>query len=301
MTSPPARVAVLGPGGVGGLLAAALHRAGTDVTVVAREDSVARIARDGIPVRSVVLGDWVARPRAVARLADAVDVLLVTVKAPALEDALARVEAEAGLVVPLLNGFEHVPRLRERFAERAVAGTIRVESTASEDGVVHQTSRFLRVEVASDAGAPLDGAAELLANAGVPTAIGESEAQVLWSKLCRLNALACTTAASGLPLGAIREDAGWRAALEGCVEETTAVARAQGARMEAAPVLAELDEAHPTLVSSLARDVAAGRETELDPIAGAVLRAGARHGLACPTVEAMVARIRERMAESGAR
>ena len=33
------------------------------------------------------------------------------------------------------------------------------------------------------------------------------------------------------------------------------------------------------------RDIAAGREPELDAIAGAVLRAGARHGIPCPTVE----------------
>jgi 2-dehydropantoate 2-reductase len=48
--------------------------------------------------------------------------------------------------------------------------------------------------------------------------------------------------------------------------------------------LAELDDAHPELGSSMRRDIAAGREPELDAIAGAVLRAGARHGIDCPTV-----------------
>jgi ketopantoate reductase len=46
----------------------------------------------------------------------------------------------------------------------------------------------------------------------------------------------------------------------------------------------ELDEAHPALGSSMQRDIAAGREPELDAIAGSVLRAAARHGLECPTV-----------------
>jgi 2-dehydropantoate 2-reductase len=59
-------------------------------------------------------------------------------------------------------------------------------------------------------------------------------------------------------------------------------------------VLAELDEAHPELGSSMRRDIAAGREPELDAIAGAVLRAGARHGLECPTIARLAARTAER-------
>jgi 2-dehydropantoate 2-reductase len=42
------KIAVLGPGGVGGLLAAALHRAGEHVTVVAREPTAEVIAARGI-------------------------------------------------------------------------------------------------------------------------------------------------------------------------------------------------------------------------------------------------------------
>ncbi len=42
------------------------------------------------------------------------------------------------------------------------------------------------------------------------------------------------------------------------------------------------------------RDIAAGRAPELDAIPGAVLRAAARHGLECPTIERLVARIAQR-------
>jgi 2-dehydropantoate 2-reductase len=43
------------------------------------------------------------------------------------------------------------------------------------------------------------------------------------------------------------------------------------------------------------RDIAAGREPELDAIAGAVLRAGRRHGLRCPTVEWLAGRVAGRV------
>ena len=48
-------------------------------------------------------------------------------------------------------------------------------------------------------------------------------------------------------------------------------------------------------IQNLKRDIAAGREPELDAIPGAVLRAAARHGLACPTIERLVSVIAERV------
>jgi 2-dehydropantoate 2-reductase len=39
------------------------------------------------------------------------------------------------------------------------------------------------------------------------------------------------------------------------------------------------------------RDIAAGREPELDAIAGAVIRAAARHNLRCPTVRWLTGRV----------
>jgi 2-dehydropantoate 2-reductase len=291
-------IAVLGAGGVGGFASAALARAGEQVCVIARPSTAAAIDRNGIDLRSVVLGDFTARPRAATTLAEPAEVLIVATKAIGLNDALARIEATPGLVAPLLNGFEHMAVLRERFgAERVVAATIRIEADRPAPGRIVQTSPLARVDLATDAAA-LAPAVERLAGrlraAGIPVEIGAGEAQVLWSKLVRLNALACTTSAADRPIGFIRTDPEWRATLVACVEETAAVAGAEGARIAPADPLAELDTAHAKLGSSMQRDIAAGREPELDAIPGAVIRAGARHGLACPTLERLVAIIAER-------
>jgi 2-dehydropantoate 2-reductase len=283
------RIAVLGPGGVGGFLAATLSRAGETVVVVARDSTVRAIANRGIAVQSVRLGNFTARPDAVAELGCSVDVLLVTTKANALPAALDRIEAQPGLVVPLLNGLEHMDRLRQRFGPGVVAaGVIRIESDRAAPGRIVQTSPSFRVDLAADDPMLTDALARLAATlerAGVPTRIGPGEQQILWSKLVRLNALACTTSAADRPIGFIRSDPEWRATLELCIAETAAVANADGARIDPAQPLGELEEAHPELGSSMQRDLAAGREPELDAIAGAVLRAAARHGLTCPTVE----------------
>jgi len=288
-------VAILGPGGVGGFLAGALDRAGVGVTVLARPATAAYIADHGLRVRSTFLREtFVARPRVEVALEQRVDLLLIAVKATGLEAALGLVRAEPGLVVPLLNGLGHGEALHQRFGGRAVAGTIRVESDRPEPGEIVQSSPFLRVEVACDDPArrsALDEGVELLERAGVPAAVGSSEAQVTWSKLCRLCALALATTAYDQPIGPIRTTPELRAELRACVEEACAVAAAEGAAVAPAETMSELDAAHPELGSSMRRDLRAGREPELDAIGWAVVRAGERHGLATPTISRLAARV----------
>jgi len=293
-----ATTAILGPGGVGGFLAAALERAGQEVIVVAQEATARELAERGIRVRSVRLGDFSARPRAAVQLQEPVDFLIVATKAVGLAGALERIQASPRLVVPLLNGLEHMPVLRQRFGPEAVAaGTIRIESDRPQTGHIVQTSPFLRVELASrypEAQPALIELAQLLEAAQVPAQVQDSEPQILWSKLVRLNALACTTSAADRPVGFIRSDPTWRQALVGCIEEGAAVANADGASIDPAARLAELDDAHPELGSSMQRDIAAGRQPELEAIPGAVLRAGKRHGVDCPTIARLAALVAQR-------
>jgi 2-dehydropantoate 2-reductase len=298
------RIAVLGPGGVGGLLAGALQRAGTEVVVVARDSTAAAISDRGLRVSSVSLGEFVSHPRAVERLEEPVDALLVATKASGLAPALERIASEPQVVLPLLNGLDHIAVLRERFVPATVlAGSIRVEADRPAPGVVVHTSPFLLVNMASAdpaAGPVMEKLAETLSGAGVPSKVlgpisQRSEAQVMWSKLVRLNGLACTTSAYDKLLGEIRSTPELRADLVAAIEEASAVGRAEGATdVDPAVALAELERAHDTLGSSMQRDIAAGRTPELDAIPGSVLRAAARHGIECPTIERLVAMIAER-------
>jgi 2-dehydropantoate 2-reductase len=293
------RIAILGPGGVGGLLAGVLEKAGTPVALVARESTAAAIAERGLRVSSVSFGEFLVHPRAVDRLQEGVDALIIATKAAGLQAALERIAVEPELVLPLLNGLDHLYLLRERFAADSVlAGTIRVEADRPEPGVVVHTSPFLLVSMAShepSVRAAMQALAKVLSDAGVPVRVLDSEADVMWSKLVRLNALACTTSAFDKLLGEIRCTPELRADLLGAIEEGCAVGRAEGAHdVDPATAIAELTAAHATLGSSMQRDIAAGRTPELDAIPGSVLRAASRHGLRCPTIERLTAMIAAR-------
>jgi 2-dehydropantoate 2-reductase len=287
-------IAVLGSGGVGGFVAAALARARTDVVVVAREPAATALALTGVSVRSVALGTFVAHPGVVSELTELVDVLLVATKATGLTPALGRIRSQPGLVVPLLNGVEHVAVLRERFGPgRVVAGVIRIDSDRPQAGEVVQSSPACRVDIAGS-GPRVNALAQALQDAGIAVRTGDSEPNVMWSKLTRLCALALTTSACDRPLGFVRCDPRWRSALDNAVAETSRVAAAEGATLDPAATIAELESAHAELGSSMQRDIAAGREPELDAIAGAVLRAGARHGIRCPTITWLAERVAQR-------
>lgn len=290
-------ITVLGPGAVGGLLAALLERAGNGATVLARPSTARLIEARGLTLHSVAFGEFTVRPTTLTQLDSDSDVLIVATKSSELNAAIARVRSAPSLVLPLLNGIEHMPVLRARFGTHVIAGTITVESDRPEPGVIVHSSRLLRIHIPSPLPrqrAAVRSLAAHLNEAGIDTAVSGSEPQILWSKLVRLNALACTTSASGLLLGAIRDDPTWRARLRQAVLEAAAVARAEGAPVDPSIALDDLARFEPSLGSSMARDIAAGRDSELDAIAGSVLRAARRHGITVPTIEALVAEVAER-------
>lgn len=289
-------VAVVGPGGVGGLLGAVLSRAGHSVVYVAKPDTAAALNSGGLSVHSAQFGEFHVPAKAAPWLAEPVDLCLVTVKANSLDAALAGVPAEAlrdGLVLPLLNGVEHMTALRARFpAAPVVAGAIRVESTRVAAGRIEHTSPFSWIEVASDA-APrerVDVLAAQLRQADLDVTVRDDETALLWDKLAFLAPLALLTTHAGAAAGVVRDER--RADLEAVVGEVAAVAGAAGARVDPAAILGMFDRVPAGMKSSMQRDAEANRPTELDAIGGAVLRAARRHGIDTPITARLVDELR---------
>ena len=282
-------LAVLGLGGVGGALAAR-----TGALCVGTERTVEAIRERGL---TLVDGpeSLVAHPEATTRLERPVALLVVAVKAYDLDAALDRVAPEAldgALVLPLLNGLEHVDAIRARLDNIAVAaGTIGVFSAAStEPGVVAQATTgpaTIRAASRDVDRATLAAALAPLAVPGVDVVVGDDEREVLWEKAVRLAVLAAATTASGLAVGALRADPAWGERMRAAVAEAAATAEADGVQMSAASQWAMIEAMQPELTTSAARDAAAGRPTELDAIVGSIVRAAARLGVATPALAAL--------------
>jgi 2-dehydropantoate 2-reductase len=287
-SSPPATVGVLGPGAVGGVLAVGLTRAGVRVVCIARPETAAIIGADGLTLKHLE-GVETERPAVATELQAPVDLLLVTVKAPALGAALDRVQARAQTVVPLLNGIEHMQTLRDRLPESTVvAGSIGwIEAWLERPGTVVQNTPRVVMKLASDVDADT---LELLRASRSEVQVDGSEAAVLWEKLARQAPVAAATTASQRPIGELRSDPEWRERLERAIVETCAIATADGVPLGPEAQWEIIESMPPTLTSSTARDVAAGRTSELDAITGAAVRAARRLGVAAPALEELLAK-----------
>ena len=286
----PLRIAVLGPGGVGGLLAVLLARQGHAVTCLAREGTAAHLDRAGLRLSSDRFGELTAQVRGATALDEPVDVLLVTTKATQLDDALTRVPADVlgdAVVVPLLNGVEHMAVLRGRYpAARVVAGAIRVFASRPEPGVVRHDGQLVAVQVAPGA----ERLAGALSGAGVDVAVRPDEAGLLWDKLCFLAPMALLTTRSGTTLGGVRTEHGEE--LAAVIAEVADVARAEGAHPDPAATRDFAWSLPAGMRSSMERDADAGNPLELEAIGGAVLRAADRHGLEVPVTRRVVEELR---------
>lgn len=290
------RHAVLGAGGVGGFVGGALALAGYPVTLLVRPGRRLYYPQL-LTLKSKTLGSFEAPVRVTDRLEEPYDIVWITVKATTLEAALQAVpeqELGEGIVVSLLNGVDHVERLRERYgSERVVPGTIRVEAEQLGPGRILQSSPFAQVQLAPRAATRerAEALSDELHAAGVPCELHDDEVTMLWGKLCFLAPLALTTTASGGTLGSVRSDTSWRTLLEGCVAEACAVGTAEGAKVAPEPILAALEGAPGDFRSSMQKDVLAGRAPELDTIAGPILRDGSEHGIEVSATRALVDRI----------
>jgi 2-dehydropantoate 2-reductase len=275
-------VAILGPGAVGGVLAAGFLEHGVDVVCVARPDTAAILMSQGLSLRQGQK-DVTVRPRVVTELRERVELLLVSVKAPTLDDALDRIEAAPEVAVPLLNGIEHMQTLRRRLPRTRVAGASigRIEAWLDRPGVVVQPTPSVVMTVASDA--PV----ELLRRSGVEVRVDGSAKEVLWEKLARQAATAAATAITQRPVGELRSDPEWGPRFRAAIEEGCATAAADGVTLSPQAQWEIIESMPPLLTSSTARDIAAGVPSELDAITGAVVRAGRRLGVDTPVLAQM--------------
>jgi 2-dehydropantoate 2-reductase len=289
-------VAVLGPGAVGGTFAARFLQADYHTLCVAPPATVQLMALAGISFEHNGGEALVVRPEVTERLVRPVSLLVVSVKATQLEEALERVDPEAvanGVVLPLLNGLEHMEPLRERFGGRVAAGSLsRFEAYRPGRMQIVQKSQTALVTMASDdlTERELEHAAGIVQQAGIDVELETDEKRVLWRKAVRLAVLAPVTALTKKTVGELRTDLDWRPKMEQAVEEACAIAAADGVSLMPSAQWTRITEMESSLTTSAARDVAAGKRSEIDAITGAVVRAGERHGVPCPVLTELARR-----------
>jgi 2-dehydropantoate 2-reductase len=290
----PLRHAILGAGGIGGLMGACLARSGAPVTLVVRPESLARYPEQ-LQLESA-FGNFSVLVGRAAEVPPC-DVLWITVKATELVPALGALTnpESVGAIVPLLNGIDHVALLRSKYgAQRVIPATIAVESERVAPGHIVHRSPFARLSVSSTGRTLLGSTVDHLQHMGFECCFVDDEPTLMWSKLVFLAPFALSTTAADKTTGEILSDSAWRELGLSCLRETAAVAVAEGAKVDADAVIAGVMKMPGNMRSSMQKDVAQGKAPELDAIAGPILRGARRYSIEVPATKKLVAAVEQK-------
>jgi 2-dehydropantoate 2-reductase len=276
------------------MIAACLARGGEAVTLVVRPETLAdhppKLQFESPFGNCSVEVAW-------ASAVPSTDVLWLAVKATQLEAAMRSMSKapSIGAIVPLLNGIEHVERLRSKFGtERVIPATIAGEMERVSVGHFVHRSPFAVLNISGRGRSLLQPVSEHLRSIGFTCNFVDDETTLMWSKLVFLGPFALATTAFDKPIGEVVTNPSTWQQLEGCVRETCMAAQAEGATLDVEKVLKMIKGAPPAMRSSMQKDVEQGRPPELDAFGGAIVRAASRHGLQVPVTKTLMVQIEAR-------
>jgi 2-dehydropantoate 2-reductase len=312
------RVAVIGAGAVGGLLAALLDRAGHEVAVTARGEHLAAIRAEGL-VLDGGYGTHVARVTAAETLAEAPELAILATKAQDAETALRANAHVLGGGVPLLvvqNGLGGIRVAREVLPDAALLGGLALFATSYlSPGRITVTAALPIVIGAADGTPPdvLDRVAGILREA-LPVEVVDDLEGAQWTKLL-VNHVNALPAITGLSVQQTVADPRLRRVLAASLRETVRLANALGIRFAtlqgfpawALPWLGRgplaLTALMPRVLARRMGDVPnpgstlqslrRGQLTEIDFLNGAVVRTAREHGREAPINAALVDLVHE--------
>ena len=321
------KVCIFGAGAIGGFLGVQLASSGAEVSLVARGAHLAAMRADGVRLQF----DGAER---VARLpcTDAPaelgvqDFVIIALKAHAISDALPAMTPLLGpdtTIVTASNGipywYFHVAGVPhggttvesvdpgglqwQALGRQHVIGCVVLPATAVvAPGVIrHEHGRRFPIGEPDGRSSPrVEALGGIMAAGGLEAPVRNDIRDELWLKLCGnvcFNPISALTLAT---LDVIARDAGTRALCQAMMEETREVGEHLGVRLRV-DLSRRLDGAAavgPHRMSML-QDLAAGRSLEIEPLVGVVQELGRLTGVRTPSIDIVLALIRQRASTAG--
>jgi 2-dehydropantoate 2-reductase len=297
------RIAVFGSGGVGGYFGGRLALAGEDVTFIARGEHLRAIQAKGLTVDSLN-GDFVVYPaKATSEVREVgpVDLVIVGVKAWQVPEAARAMKTLVGpktTVLPLQNGVDAVPQLTAELGQDAVIGGLcKIVSFVVAPGHIRHAG-FAPTIVIGELDDQRTGRIQTieatLNQADLETTIATEIKVALWMKFLFIASFSGVGAIANAPAGILRTDPELRAQMLQAMEEIYSLAHARSIQLPSNSieiVMAGVNALPEDATSSMHRDIAAGKPSELESQNGAVVRMARESGIQVPTHELIYAKL----------
>ena len=297
------RIAIFGTGGVGGYFGGRLAQSGEDVTFIARGDHLRAIQKKGLKVDSLN-GGFVIDP---AKATDNVnevgeaDLVIVGVKAWQVPKAAGAMKPMVGpktTVLPLQNGVDAVGQLTAELGpDRVIGGLCKIVSFVVGPGHIRHAGFAPSVVIGESDNRRSDRVVAIVNvfnHAEIETTIAADIEAALWMKFLFIASFSGVGAIANAPAGVLRTDPELRARMVHAMEEIFALAQARGITLPpdaVETVMAGVNALPEDATSSMQRDIAAGKPSELESQNGAVVRMARESGVEVPTHEFIYAKL----------
>lgn len=300
------KTVILGAGALGCAMGAALTEAGHEVWLVNRGQAhVDAMNQHGLTVRENGV-DRSVRVHAATHCAQVdlrsgpVELILVLVKSFHTREAMASVQPllhASTLVVSLQNGLGHEDILAEVVgAERVLAGKTYAGGVMLGAGHIMAGTRGKDTHVGELNGQVSERVtrlAQVFTDAGLQTHVSDNILGTMWDKLLVNVATGALSAITRLPYGELYTLPEVQTCALAAVAEAMAVASAHGVTLRTQAPLQAWEQAAAglpaTFKASMLQSLEKGSVTEVDFVNGAVVRWGARLGVATPVNQTLVA------------
>ncbi|HUX12528.1 MAG TPA: 2-dehydropantoate 2-reductase, partial [Spirochaetia bacterium] len=298
--------AIAGAGAVGAAVASMIHDTDPDmVTIIAEGDRAERYRSSGLLVNGKQYHFSVQEASKVDPAPDLVIVATKSYDLPAAIELLSPAIGRQTVVLSLLNGITSEKLIAERFgAERVLPAMIIGIDAVRVGGRIDYASRGNINFGPNAAVSPIDpvrvsdhpqwttveAVRAFFAHCAIPCTVKADMERTLWWKFMVNVGINQASAILRAPYGVFQQNRDARALMISAMEEVVALSAAAGIGL----VRADIDQWDNTLTTllpggktSMLQDVEAGRKTEVDLFAGAMIEMGDRYGVPVPVNRAM--------------
>ena len=306
------KVAILGTGALGGVIAGCLADTEAELVCVSR-GRTAEILQSGLTIFTpegsveMIPGDRYSVIDSEGgplneNMCNSCDVVIIAGKADstsALSSIAEDIVADVGFVVSIQNGLGNAGIIASRVGWRRVVGGSTTHSAWRDgEGGVHWTGRgsFLIGSMDRSDPKPIESEfVSLLQEAGLNPVWSSEINKEIWRKLMVNVAINPICAIAGIRNGGLLEIPElWAQSLE-AMREAESVARASGVELGAIDIEDYLKKVVTSTAEnrvSMLQDLMAGRRTEIDVICGAVISKGEECGVPTPRNEILLALVK---------
>ncbi|MFX0200537.1 MAG: 2-dehydropantoate 2-reductase [Candidatus Hodarchaeota archaeon] len=279
------RIAIMGAGGVGGYFGGLLARAGEDVTFIARGEHLQAMKKNGLQIRSLE-GDFKIEVQVTddPLKVGPMDLILFCVKAYDTEEAALQAKpmiAENTTVISLQNGVEKEEILGRILGTKHIMGGLCLVTAFIEaPGVVTHHARKMLTFGEMDGSQSTRGKRilKVFKKAGINAILSPDIIKAEWEKftfICAVSGLCCLTR---LPIVTILQNKEIKQLYIDTMTEVIQVGRKRGADLNQEELIERflniLKGASPEIKPSMLRDLENGKQIEVEPLHGAIVRFG---------------------------